>query len=148
MVMRHNNLALRLANECMDYVKGYRELEVYQVSISLAKAIFDTSKSLPKEEWYSLTDQMRRSSRSIGAQIAEAWGKRRYERHFVSKLTDADAEQLETQHWIEIARDCAYITQEQSSELLEKCFSIGRMINSMISKSSVFCQTRSTPGLN
>jgi four helix bundle protein len=82
----------------MEYVKSFRDLEVYKLSRALAKDVFDGSKTFPKEEMYSLTDQIRRASRSIGGQIAEAWGKRRYERHFVSKLTDADGEQLETQH--------------------------------------------------
>lgn len=82
----------------MEYVKSFRDLEVYNLSRELAKNIFELSKKFPKEEMFSLTDQVRRSSRSIGAQIAEAWGKRKYERHFISKLTDSDAEQLETQH--------------------------------------------------
>jgi len=93
----------------MEYVKSFRELEVYKLSRILAKEIFAISKTFPKEEMYSLTDQIRRASRSIGDQIAKAWGKRRYERHFVSKLTDSDGEQLETQHWIESALDCEYI---------------------------------------
>jgi four helix bundle protein len=87
----------------MEYVESFRDLEVYKFSRLLSKEIFELTKSFPKEEMYSMTDQVRRSSRSIGAQIAEAWGKRRYEKHFVSKLTDADGEQLETQHWIELA---------------------------------------------
>ncbi len=91
----------------MEYVKGYRELEVYKLSRQLAKEIFEVSKKFPKEEMYSLTDQVRRSSRSVGAQIAEAWAKRKYEKHFVSKLTDADGEQQETQHWIETSLDCS-----------------------------------------
>ena len=74
---------------------------------------------------YSLTDQVRRSSRSIGAQLAEAWGKRSYEKHFVSKLTDADGEQLETQHWIETAFDCSYFSKELASGLLRQCTLIG-----------------------
>ena len=85
----------------LQHANGFRELIVYQKSQEVSRLVFELSKSFPKEEAYSMTDQIRRASRSIGAQIAEAWGKRRYERHFVSKLTDADAEQLETQHWIE-----------------------------------------------
>ena len=123
----------------MEYVKSFRELEVYKLSRLLSKQIFDITKKFPKEEMYSLTDQVRRSSRSIGAQISEAWGKRRYEKHFVSKLTDADGEQLETQHWIETALDCSYITNETAGELLQQYASIGKMLNSMISKSSSFC---------
>lgn len=76
------------------YVRSFKELLVYQKANEVTKIIFDISRKFPKEELYSLTDQIRRSSRSIGAQIAEAWGKRRYEKHFVSKLTDADAERL------------------------------------------------------
>ena len=82
----------------MIYAKSYRDLEVYKLLRELSKDIFDLSKIFPKEETYSLTDQIRRSSRSVGAQISEAWAKRRYEKHFVSKLTDADGESQETQH--------------------------------------------------
>ena len=82
----------------MEFVKNYSELEVYKFSRNLSKEVFEITKEFPKEEMYSLTDQIRRSSRSVGAQIAEAWGKRRYEKHFISKLTDADGERLETQH--------------------------------------------------
>lgn len=75
-----------------------------------------------------MTSQIRRSSRSIGAQIAEAWGKRRYEKHFISKLTDADSEQYETQHWIDTAMDCGYLNAEQATELNKKCREIGRLL--------------------
>lgn len=82
----------------MAYVSNFRELEVYKLSRELSKEIFELTKTFPKEEKFSLVGQVRRSSRSVGAQIAEAWGKRRYEKHFISKLTDADGEQLEIQH--------------------------------------------------
>ena len=124
----------------MVYVKSFRDLEVYKLSREVTREIFLMSKGFPVEERYSLTDQIRRSSRSIGAQIAESWGKRKYENHFVSKLTDADSEQLETQHWIEISEECSYITIEKSKNLLQKCESIGKMIQSMIDKSSIFCK--------
>jgi len=91
---------------------------------------------------YSLTDQIRRSSRSTGAQIAEAWAKRKYEKHFVSKITDADGEQLETQHWIETATDCLYISEKIADNLLERYASIGKMLNSMIAKAEKFCNNR------
>lgn len=117
----------------------FRDLIVYQRAREVAKKLFALSKAFPREETYSLTDQGRRSSRSVGAQIAEAWGKRRYERHFVSKLTDADAEQLETQHWVETALDCGYVTEEQRDSLCEDLREIGRMLESMISKASSFC---------
>ena len=87
---------------------------------------------------YSLTDQARRSSRSVGAQIAEAWAKRRYERHFVSKLTDADGEQQETQHWIDTAAVCGYLTEEDVRTLNSELAEIGRMLNSMIEKAAAF----------
>jgi len=124
----------------MAYIESFQDLEVYKISRRLAKDIFEISKSFPKEEKYSLTDQVRRSSRSIGAQVAEAWAKRDYERHFQSKLTDADGEQLETQHWIATAKDCNYLTDDGAGNLMSQCFVIGKMINSMIVKSELFCK--------
>jgi four helix bundle protein len=124
----------------MKYVNSFRDLEVYKVAREVAKEIFIISKTFPVEEKFSLTDQIRRSSRSVGAQIAEAWGKRRYELHFISKLTDADGEQLETQHWIEVSKECNYIESLESKGLLAKCESIGKMIQLMIDKSSSFCK--------
>jgi four helix bundle protein len=126
----------------MEYAIGFRDLEVYKLSRQLSKDIFNVTKKFPKEEMYSLTDQMRRSSRSVGAQIAESWGKRRYEKHFISKLTDADGEQLETQHWIEVALDCGYISNEVAANFLKQYTSIGNMLNSMILKSASFCKPK------
>jgi four helix bundle protein len=123
------------------YVSSFRELIVYRKSRALAQDIFQLTKRFPREETYSLTDQVRRSSRSIGAQIAEAWAKRPYERHFLSKLTDADAEQQETQHWLETAHDCGYINREELQKLLALCVEIGRMLQSMMNKSAQFCNT-------
>jgi four helix bundle protein len=123
----------------LQYAKSFRDLIVHQKARKIAQTIFQLSKSFPREEAYSLTDQMRRASRSIGAQLAEAWGKRAYERHFVSKLTDADAEQLETQHWTDVAFDCGYLTQEQHRLLLVNLLEIGRMLHSMVAKASQFC---------
>ena len=122
------------------YVKSFRNLDVYKLSREVSREIYVISRSFPSEEKYSLTDQIRRSSRSVGAQIAEAWGKRRYELHFISKLTDADSEQLETQHWLEISEESGYIVSETSENLLQKCESIGKMLQSMIDKSSAFCK--------
>ena len=124
----------------MVYVKSFRDLEVYRLAREVSKEVFILSKEFPKEEKYSLTDQIRRSSRSVGAQISESWGKRRYENHFISKLTDADSEQLETQHWIEVSEECKYINPEKSLDLLQKCELIGKMLQSMIDKSSTFCK--------
>jgi four helix bundle protein len=86
-----------------------------------------------------LTDQIRRSSRSVGAQIAEAWAKRRYKKHFISKLTDADGEQLETQHWTDSAADCLLITSDQAKELLSKYEILGRKLFTMMDKADLFC---------
>ncbi len=123
------------------HAKSHRELLVYQKSRTAAREIFKLTRSFPKEEMFSLTDQIRRSSRSVGAQIAEAWAKRRYEKHFISKLTDADGEQLETQHWIETATDCDYLTHQQATDLLEKYAEIGRLLGGMMAKAELFCNT-------
>ena len=127
----------------MEYVKSFKDLEVYKLARGLSREIFVITKSFPKEEMYSLTDQVRRSSRSVGAQIAEAWGKRKYEKHFISKLTDADSEQLETQHWLETALSCSYITAEKCNDLLLSYSSVGRMLNSMINKAESYCTNES-----
>jgi four helix bundle protein len=123
------------------HAKSFRDLEVYKKARAVAKRIFTMSRVFPKEEIYSLTDQVRRSSRSIGAQIAEAWAKRRYEKHFVSKLSDADGEQMETQHWIETAEDCGYLTSSQAIEVNDELSEIGRMLNSMMGKAAQFYST-------
>jgi four helix bundle protein len=123
----------------LSHARSFRDLAVYQKARKVSRAIFEIFKGFPKEETYSLTDQMRRASRSIGAQIAEAWAKRRYERHFVSKLTDADAEQMETQHWIDEAYDCQYLNPKQKEELTGELMEVGRMVNSMIDKAHSFC---------
>ena len=125
----------------LQHANSFRDLHVYQTARNVSQQIFLLSKTFPKEETYSLTDQIRRSSRSIGAQIAEAWGKRRYEKHFVSKLTDAGAEQLETQHWCDVAFDCAYVSQELHAQIIDGLCEIGRMLNSMMAKSNQFCGT-------
>jgi four helix bundle protein len=123
----------------LPYAESYRDLIVYQKAKESAHEIFQLTKSFPKEEMYSLTDQIRRSSRSIGAQIAEAWAKRDYEKHFQSKLTDADAERQETQHWIDIAFDCGYLSETQTIKLKGKLEEIGRLLGGMIAKSELFC---------
>jgi four helix bundle protein len=121
------------------YARSFKELRVYQKAREVSRAVFKLSKAFPKEEMYSLTDQMRPAVRSVGAQIAEAWGKRRYEKHFVSKLTDADAEQLETQHWVSEALDCGYISPAKSTQLNSGLEEVGRMLNSMMGKADSFC---------
>jgi four helix bundle protein len=122
----------------LEYVRHFKDLEVYRRQRVLAKEVFVLTKRFPREEQFSLTDQLRRASRSIGAQIAEAWAKRLYPKHFLSKLTDADGEQLETQHWLIEARDCDYIGDADSERLLGLCEEIGRMLGSMMRKAESF----------
>jgi four helix bundle protein len=123
----------------LQHANSFRDLHVYQKARKVSQEIFLLTKKFPKEETYSLTDQIRRSSRSIDAQVAEAWGKRRYQKHFVSKLSDAGAEQLETQHWCDVASDCGDISSDQHAQLNEALSEIGRMLSSMIAKASQFC---------
>jgi len=98
-------------------VREFKELRVYQQAYDAATEIFEVSKDWPKEETYSLTDQIRRSSRSVCANVAEAWRKRRYEKHFVSKLSDADAEAAETRTWLQFGRDCEYLSENVFNDL-------------------------------
>jgi four helix bundle protein len=125
--------------ERLGYVKSFRDLLSYKLSFELSSEIFTLSKSFPEEEKYSLTSQIHRSSRSIGAQIAEAWAKRRYERHFVSKLTDADGEQTETQHWVSVGFSCGYIDDETTERLLGELQRIGHLLQGMIDSAESFC---------
>ncbi|HEY8240988.1 MAG TPA: four helix bundle protein [Kiritimatiellia bacterium] len=122
------------------YAKSYRDLVVFQKAKAVSRELFVLTRNFPREEAFSLTDQLRRASRSVGAQLAEAWAKRRYEKHFVSKLTDADGEQNETQYWIEEAKDCGYLDQATAARLIEELPLIGRMLNGMILKARLFCQ--------
>ena len=98
-------------------IKKHTELEVYKRAFAAAMALFGASKSFPREETYSLTDQGRRSSRSVCANLAEAWRKRRYKAAFVSKLSDAEAEAAETQVWIQFAHECGYLDRAQAAAL-------------------------------
>ena len=100
--------------------------------------IFKMSKLWPAEERYSLTDQIRRSSRSVCANLREAWSKRRYQAHFVSKLTDADGENAETDTWFDFAKDCGYISVEEHERLISDCKEIGAMLGAMLSKPGAF----------
>jgi four helix bundle protein len=123
--------------------QSFRELEVYSEAFSVAQTIFQLSKTFPKEETYSLTDQIRRASRSVGAQIAEAWGSRRYKRYFIRRLAGADAEQLEAQHWVHTAAACGYLTGDQAGKLAARLASIGRMLQTMMDKAHLFCRSHS-----
>ena len=121
-------------------IESFRDLTVYKLAFELQQEIFEISKGFPKEELYSLTDQIRRSSRSIGGNIAEAWQKRRYHAHFVSKLSDSDGEQAETQHWLDTSFACKYISGDAHHRLLNKCKEIGRMLGSMMKNPEPFCR--------
>jgi four helix bundle protein len=110
----------------------FRDLTVYKKAFVLMMEIFEVSKSFPKEEQYGLTSQIRRSSRSVCSSIAEAYRKRRYEAHFVSKTTDGDMENTETQVWLDAALACKYISQEAYRDYLDKSEEVGRLLNHMI----------------
>ncbi len=101
-------------------VKDYRELKVYQLAFESAMTVFEMTRAFPREETYSLTDQIRRSSRSVCSNIAEAWRKRRYPASFVSKLSDADTEAAETQVWLDFALRCNYINEKTHAELYSR----------------------------
>ncbi len=111
---------------------SFKNLLAYQKGFELAMEIFEISKSFPKEETYSLTDQIRRSSRSTCANIAEAYRKRNYPKHFVSKLTDSDSENSETQVWVSFSEACNYISVEKKETLINKSMEVGKLINYMI----------------
>ena len=122
----------------MAQISHFTDLKVYQKAADLAAEIFTISKRWPAEERYSLTDQIRRAARSTGANIAEAWGKRRYEAHFISKLTDADGENHEVEHWLLTARRDGYISESELNGFLEKKREIGRMLGSMLQNPGPF----------
>lgn len=116
----------------------FKKLLAYQKSFELAMFIFEISKSFPKEETYSLTDQIRRGSRSVSANITEAYRKRIYPKHFISKLTDADGENSETNTWLDFALACNYISNEDYSKCCEKGEEVGKLINYMINNPEKF----------
>ena len=110
----------------------FQDLLAYKKSVETGMNIFEISKSFPKEETYSLTDQIRRSSRSVSANIAESYRKRSYPKHYTSKLTDSDAENSETQVWLEYAFRCTYINNEDYKRLVDLTDEVGKLINYMI----------------
>ena len=115
-----------------------KQLTVYQKAYAVAMEIFQLSKTFPQDERYSLTSQIRRSSRSVSLNLREAWAKRRYAAHFTSKLTDCDGENSETDSALDFAKDCGYITPEQHSDLTAKCAEIGKMLGAMINNPTPF----------
>ncbi len=126
----------------MDY-RGYKDLKVYQLSYKLAMEIFEITKSFPKEEKYSLTDQIRRSSRSVSGNIAEAWKKRIYPKMFVSKIVDAAGEAGETEVWLDFSKDFGYLQAEKYEKLISGYDEVNRMFYGMIEKPEKFCSITS-----
>jgi len=116
----------------------YKELKAYQKAFELAMRIFEISKSFPKEERYALVDQMRRSSRSVCANIAEGYRKRLYPKHFIAKLSDADMENSETSVWIDFALACQYINQTTHRNLIKEATEIGKLLGYMIQNPEKF----------
>lgn len=112
-------------SEAATRINSAKDLAVYQIAYGLAMEIFETSKRFPPEERYALTSQIRSSSRSVCLNLLEAWAKRRYEAHFISKLTDSDGENSETDSSLDFACDCKYISTDQHHELATKCSEIG-----------------------
>lgn len=119
-------------------MSDFKKLFAYQKGFNLSMEIFEISKGFPKEEIYSLTDQIRRSSRSVCANFGESYRKRRYKNHFISKLTDCDAENAETQVWLHFAFECNYIDELTFNNLNEKSLEVGRLLNNMIISPEVF----------
>ena len=118
----------------MEIIRKHTDLKVYLLSFETAMTIFDITKSFPKEEIYSLTDQVRRSSRSVSSNIAEAWRKRKYPKAFILKLSDAEAEAAETQVWLDFALKCGYLSKEAHEQIYDKYDHIIAMIINMITK--------------
>lgn len=119
-------------------IQSAKELEVYKVAYRLAMQLFEISKRFPPEERWALTGQIRRSSRSVCLNLREAWAKRRYEAHFVSKLTDCDGESNETESSLDFARDCGYMTIAEHEELVAQNRSVGRMLGAMLKNPAPF----------
>jgi len=119
-------------------INSAKELKVYQKAYELAMRVFELSKRFPPEERFALTSQIRRSSRSVCLNLREAWAKRRYEAHFINKLTDCDGENSETDSSLDFARDCLYITSEQHRELTSLGSEVGRMLGTMIKNPTGF----------
>ncbi len=122
----------------MAIFRGHRDLKVFQLAYKLAMEIFTDSKTFPNDERYSLTSQIRRSSRSVAANIAEAFRKRQYPSMFVSKLADSDAEATETQVWLDFARDCGHLSDEHHKQLISAYDEVGRMLHAMITAPEKF----------
>ncbi|MBP6696940.1 MAG: four helix bundle protein [Flavobacteriales bacterium] len=117
---------------------GFKDMTLYKKAFEMANLVFHLSKRFPKEETYSLTDQIRRSSRSVTAQFAEGYRKKRYPLHFVAKMTDCDGENAETQVWLDHAVACGYVTKMDVAPILEVSEDVGRMLGDMIENPSKY----------
>ncbi len=124
----------------MAIARSFRDLNVYQDARGTAQKIFELSREFPAEERYSLTDQIRRSSRAVKAMIAQAWGRRRYKAVFVNKLDEALGEATETESWLDDARDAQYLSIEEFEALDSEYISIGQMLSRMIDRADDFCK--------
>jgi len=125
----------------MGLIQSFRDLEVYKLALNEARTIFLITKKFPKEETYSLTDQIRRSSRSVNALIAEGWARRRYKAAFINKINEALGEAMETQAWLDHALACEYIDPRLFHESDNVWQHIGGMLNRMIQRADHFCQS-------
>jgi four helix bundle protein len=125
-------------------LRGHRDLKVFQLAYRLAMEIFHLSKGFPREEVYSLTDQIRRSSRSVAANLAEGFRKRRYPNMLVNKLTDCDGEATETQVWLDFALDCGYLSKENHGHLTSGYEEVGRMLSGMMANPKRFTPSSDT----
>jgi four helix bundle protein len=124
--------------------RGHRDLKVFQLAYRLAMEIFHLSRNFPREEVYSLTDQIRRSSRSVAANLAEGFRKRRYPNMLVNKLTDCDGEATETQVWLDFALDCGYMSKENHDHLTNGYEEVGRMLSGMMANPRRFAPSSDT----
>jgi four helix bundle protein len=130
---KHANTKKKTEDNYMaEPIRSFRDLRVYKGMFDLQQAIFQVTKAWPSEEKYALTDQVRRASRSVGANIAESWAKRKYPAHFVSKLSDADGELQETSHWLGTALACEYIKPAQQAAFQNQIENIGGMLGKMM----------------
>jgi four helix bundle protein len=124
----------------MAIARSFRDLNVYRQARETAQKIFELTRQFPAQERYSLTDQIRRSSRAVKAMIAEAWGRRRYKAVFVNKLDEALGEATETQSWLDDARDSKYLSDDEFNEVDSNCIVICRMLSRMIDRAEDFCK--------
>jgi four helix bundle protein len=127
----------------MSTIESFRDLKVYRMTHRHAKTLFERSRQFPKEERYALTDQIRRSSRAVTALLAEAWARRRYRAAFINKVNQALGEAMETQSWLDHARSCGYLNEDEYTDLDDSRAHIGAMLRRMIQRADGFCTTDS-----